>query len=65
MKRLWHRLMHLLGRNHGQVVTQWDAERDVLWVGYRCECGEVQGVHAAPRHISHPEERFHDVARLH
>jgi hypothetical protein len=50
--------MHLLGWNKGRIETRWDGERDLLCVGYRCECGELQGAHEAPRHVSHPEERY-------
>lgn len=45
MLRFIHRLRHLVGWNTGSVETWWHGE--TLMVGFRCECGELQGVHAA------------------
>lgn len=53
--RLVHWIEHRLGWNGGDVTSWWDDGR--LMVGFRCRgCGDVSGVHEAPRHISHPEE---------
>lgn len=41
---MFHKLMHILGWNKGRVVSKVDACGDV-WIGFRCECGRVEGWH--------------------
>ncbi len=42
---LRHRLAHALGSNLGAVEVFWWC--DVLWVGFRCDCGELRHVDRA------------------
>lgn len=48
--RIRHRIAHWLGWNCGRVETWWAGDR--LMVGFRCECGKLQGIH--PAHIKTP-----------
>lgn len=43
---LRHRLAHHCGLNSGKVET-WHARNGKLMVGFRCECGELSGIHPA------------------
>ena len=45
MSWLWHWLARRLGTNTGRVVTWYYRER--LMVGFRCDCGRLQGIHPA------------------
>ena len=44
---LSHRISHLLGMNCGRVET-WAAKNGRIMVGFRCECGELSGIHPIP-----------------
>jgi hypothetical protein len=45
---MFHKLMHLLGRNTGEVVTWWQGPH--IMVGFKCHgCGKVSGAHV--RHV--------------
>ena len=42
IRRLVHRLAHLLNLQYGEIVTEW--HEGELWIGFRCRtCGEVSG----------------------
>ena len=41
--RFTHWITHLLGWNTGYVYSWWDGDR--LMIGFRCSCGDIQGVH--------------------
>jgi hypothetical protein len=43
LSRIKHRLAHAIGWNLGRVETWWEGEE--LMVGFRCECGDLSGVH--------------------
>lgn len=54
---LWHRLMHLLGNNSGEVTTFWQGQS--LMVGFKCHgCGLVSGIHESVLTDCHNPERF-------
>lgn len=42
MGMCWHRVLHALGWNTGIIETWWEGKH--LMVGFRCECGEMQGI---------------------
>jgi hypothetical protein len=42
LKRLWHKIEHMIGWNCGNVETFWEGEK--LMVGFRCSCGKLSGV---------------------
>lgn len=44
MKKIIHKIAHLLGWNEGRIVSATMDEKVVI--GFRCDfCGEVSGVH--------------------
>lgn len=45
--RLMHRLAHWFRWNVGCVETWWVT--DCLWIGLRCECGALSGIHCRKR----------------
>jgi len=46
LRKITHRVAHLLGWNYGDIETWWTGEK--LMVGFRCDgCGKLSGVHRA------------------
>lgn len=43
LNKLFHKISHLLKWNYGTVESFWDG--DILMIGFRCTCGELQNVH--------------------
>ena len=39
---MWHKAQHASGTNKGTIETWWEGEH--LMVGFKCSCGEMQGV---------------------
>lgn len=46
MKRILHKIAHIFGWNHGEIETWWGNNKK-LYVGFRCNCGELQGIEEA------------------
>lgn len=44
LKRIKHRIAHLTGWNLGQVEA-WRDRNGRLMIGFRCECGQLEGIH--------------------
>ena len=44
MKRIAHWFAHLLGLNCGRVIS-WTRKDGTVMIGFRCECGNVSGIH--------------------
>jgi hypothetical protein len=42
LDEMWHKAQHKLGTNTGTIETWWEGE--YLMVGFKCSCGEMQGI---------------------
>ncbi len=45
---MFHWLTHVIGWNHGTIETWW--EGDKLMVGFRCNCGKLEGIDEVPKY---------------
>lgn len=46
MKYLWHKLAHMLNRNHGTVYSE--IIDNEIWIGFKCTgCGRIFDLHKA------------------
>lgn len=50
MKKILHKITHLLGWNYGNCESWW--EDDKIIMGFRCSgCGKLSGVHKVPKYL--------------
>jgi hypothetical protein len=51
IRKLIHLIAHLAGWNRGMVETWWEDKK--LMVGFRCDCGELMGVHESHNDLNY------------
>lgn len=58
IKKLLHKIAHLLWWNHGNVETWYEGE--IMMIGFRCiECGKLSGVQEITKYVEEGQQRKH------